>query len=1066
MKESCETLREAFGELVREFSIEIFDEPVRVRSYLRDLLAEHSEERKKYEFLENAGGMQSLLDALNAESEEQRAVLLSTAKRIQRDSLITEECAIGICESFAQAIGYDISAMKIERRSSKVPLRKEVSVQSKVSFQSPEVSAYLQMGRDAQKSRDWERASSFFSKAIGLDEKCAEAYLGDYLSRNHVPELEELDASTAYFGDLGWQRTVEYADDALKSRIQEMSNKWAKDWEQCAVRFEKARKRTQRARQMIAANKSGYIALKSDGTAFCVLSDNRKVFLGWNEIVAVTAGTNEEFGDLFIGIRADGSVRVATVSLWHVKSLDPEKVFSKRIRKVKQVFIAQDHIVTWLLDGTLVAIGSNQYGECEIKDWHDLKSVAAGTGFTAALTQDGHILLAGEIEKHDEIPKWNDVCELIAHQDELIGLDKYGRVLSNYSAYDEFNIMSGIIGVTGSKLDRHYLASDGTVFYMGWNADKVSVGLRLHGMTAFAEPDNCEFGIGIDEYGNLIALQKDLDGERVKTILDFDCRHDDRLFTELGCIDKEHNSLEHKSEREEWNKAFKTNRSVRGLIACNSTAVAAVRSNGTLFFLEKEEFAFRWAQARYWTRLIEITMSDELIAGLRDDGTVLLVDGLGKDITEEVTDWREIIQIQIDNKTLVGLNKDGKVSSYGCYGQTEYKTDTWTQVVRLYSGCGYIAGLCKNGSIFYARRDGETQLQKLRSPLSILQMADGVPIYRTKDHEIINADDCDLNMTNIIQFHGRHCFLRNDSATYLCSDGSFFWNGQKQEYIQHNYIFNEDHKHDEFLAFALDDVNTQRIAVTRFGHLAVWGMDLTEEQKRRLSECHLFEGSNAEKLDKERKEHFDCAEKMTKMYHAMQYREEEEIKLARAEIHQEIEKENDRLHWAESERDMLMLSPFRFLKRKEIEGLNSVIHQCQERISRLQSENPEDRRIKGPFPIDDRKNRFEIECRTCGSMSHLVCVGIDSYDSPVAYCDQCLMKQNRYCAVCGEFDLTGDQRGIYTSQDTYVCGSCRQRAQGKKAIIGSVIGRCCSCRRERVPLWLCEEELLCESCKI
>lgn len=119
MKEACETLHEAFEELVREFSIEVFDDPAKTQAYIRDLLAEHDAERKKFELLMKAGGMTVMLDALASSAEEQRAALLTTAQRIQRDNMTTEKDAREICESFARAVGCALPAQPEKQEEQK-----------------------------------------------------------------------------------------------------------------------------------------------------------------------------------------------------------------------------------------------------------------------------------------------------------------------------------------------------------------------------------------------------------------------------------------------------------------------------------------------------------------------------------------------------------------------------------------------------------------------------------------------------------------------------------------------------------------------------------------------------------------------------------------------------------------------------------------------------------------------------------------------------------------------------------------------------------------------------------
>lgn len=140
MKEACETLQEALEELVREFSIEVFDDPAKTRACIRDLLAEHDAERKKFELLMKADGMAVMLDALGSGAEDQRAALLITAQRIRRDNMTTEKDAREICESFARAIGSAVPeepAIQEEKKSRKTTAARRHSTKN-VGTKAPE----------------------------------------------------------------------------------------------------------------------------------------------------------------------------------------------------------------------------------------------------------------------------------------------------------------------------------------------------------------------------------------------------------------------------------------------------------------------------------------------------------------------------------------------------------------------------------------------------------------------------------------------------------------------------------------------------------------------------------------------------------------------------------------------------------------------------------------------------------------------------------------------------------------------------------------------------------------
>jgi alpha-tubulin suppressor-like RCC1 family protein len=61
-------------------------------------------------------------------------------------------------------------------------------------------------------------------------------------------------------------------------------------------------------------------------------------------------------------------------------------------------------------DGTVVAAGDNDYGQCEVGDWTDIVAVAAGNYHTVGLRSDGTVVamgmnLVGECEIGDWVLK-------------------------------------------------------------------------------------------------------------------------------------------------------------------------------------------------------------------------------------------------------------------------------------------------------------------------------------------------------------------------------------------------------------------------------------------------------------------------------------------------------------------------------------------------------------------------------------------------------------------------------------------------------------------------------------
>jgi alpha-tubulin suppressor-like RCC1 family protein len=60
--------------------------------------------------------------------------------------------------------------------------------------------------------------------------------------------------------------------------------------------------------------------------------------------------------------------------------------------------MGESHTVGLMKDGTVVAVGSNHCGQCEVEDWSNVVYIAACEQCTIGLTADGELLIAGAFE--------------------------------------------------------------------------------------------------------------------------------------------------------------------------------------------------------------------------------------------------------------------------------------------------------------------------------------------------------------------------------------------------------------------------------------------------------------------------------------------------------------------------------------------------------------------------------------------------------------------------------------------------------------------------------------------
>ena len=59
-------------------------------------------------------------------------------------------------------------------------------------------------------------------------------------------------------------------------------------------------------------------------------------------------------------------------------------------------------------DGTVVAAGYNEYGQCNVSDWKDIVAISAGDGYTLGLKTDGKVVTAGKYV-HSDISGWTGI---------------------------------------------------------------------------------------------------------------------------------------------------------------------------------------------------------------------------------------------------------------------------------------------------------------------------------------------------------------------------------------------------------------------------------------------------------------------------------------------------------------------------------------------------------------------------------------------------------------------------------------------------------------------------------
>lgn len=96
-----------------------------------------------------------------------------------------------------------------------------------------------------------------------------------------------------------------------------------------------------------------------------------------------------------------------------------------------RIAAGDEHTVGLRADGTVVAVGDNSKGQCNVSGWTNVKMIAAGAYHTVALNSNGTVTGTGDNSQGQlEVGAWTDIVMIACSQYDTIGLKRDGTVVS------------------------------------------------------------------------------------------------------------------------------------------------------------------------------------------------------------------------------------------------------------------------------------------------------------------------------------------------------------------------------------------------------------------------------------------------------------------------------------------------------------------------------------------------------------------------------------------------------------------------------------------------------------
>lgn len=196
----------------------------------------------------------------------------------------------------------------------------------------------------------------------------------------------------------------------------------------------------------VSAGDAYVVGLKEDGTlVFDGHNGDGQLDIGhWTNIVSIATGWRHT-----VGLDTDGTVHIAG----HGQNSQEQQIAARKSDWTDIIAVAagggyspsdgNGHTVGLRKDGRVVAVGDNQFGQCNVDEWSDIVAVAAGDWHTVGLKSDGTVLITGNRpgaggDSSKAISEWSDIVAVAAGTGYTLGLKRDGTVVSaGYNRQDQ-----------------------------------------------------------------------------------------------------------------------------------------------------------------------------------------------------------------------------------------------------------------------------------------------------------------------------------------------------------------------------------------------------------------------------------------------------------------------------------------------------------------------------------------------------------------------------------------------------------------------------------------------------
>lgn len=327
----------------------------------------------------------------------------------------------------------------------------------------PTASSLLRRGNIFLEDENWESADDYFNKVLDIEPECAEAYLGKFLSSCKLTSLEQF--CDIYFNldtSKDFVRAERFASSDLSCKLRNLRE--TIELKQLQLRLVNAiewrykslvlaeRLNAQRMRQKEEENQREELRLR--------LKSRRELIKPASKMLGCCS-------QLTSCIKTDGTVIALGSNEYGQRNIGGWT-------DIVSASIVPGHAVGLKSNGTVVATGSNNYGQCNVSRWSNIVDISAGGHHTVGLRADGTVVAVGKNEGGQcNVSGWSNIVAISASLSHTVGLRADGTaVATGVNSFGKCNVSywSSIVDISAGHDHTVGLCADGTVVAVGQNA--------------------------------------------------------------------------------------------------------------------------------------------------------------------------------------------------------------------------------------------------------------------------------------------------------------------------------------------------------------------------------------------------------------------------------------------------------------------------------------------------------------------------------------------------------------------------------------------------------------------